>query len=240
MGLCEHHHDLVHKDEYWTQKLSAKKAGLNKKYGALSVLNQIVPGLLAQLADLFPGHVYVTEGGGTAAFRETHSIPKDHHLDAYCIACSALPVSKTYAPTDEPYRIVQFRRHDRQACHQQMLDRKYKLDGKLVATNRHKAMEQKSDSLEEFRYQTAAENGAAEAERIVSRLQVVEHPALYKDMARSMPGSTFIYDSKVSVLQGSQGRNNGTPNYYVDTDGERHLFGRCVVLRANAGIQFCG
>ena len=240
VGLCEKHHDLVHKDEAWMQKLAAKKAGINKKYGALSVLNQIIPGLLAQLADLFPGHVYVTEGKDTAVFRNEHEVPKDHHLDAYCIACSALSVSKAYAPTDKPYRIVQFRRHDRQACHQQMLDRKYKLDGKLVATNRHKAMEQKSDSLEEFRTRMVAEYGAAEAEQIISRLQVVDHPARYKDMERPMPGSTFICDGKVSVLQGSQGRNNGTPNYYVGTDGVRHLFGRCIVLRANTGIQFCG
>lgn len=110
----------------------------------------------------------------------------------------------------------------------------------LVATNRHKAMEQKSDSLEEFRDHMVAEHGVAEAEQIISRLQVVDHPARYKDMERPMPDSTFICNGKVSVLQGSQGRNNGTPNYYVDMDGVRHLFGRCAVLRANTGIKFCG
>lgn len=242
VGLCKKHHDLVHKDEAWAQKLAAKKAGLNKKYGALSVLNQIVPGLLTQLAGLFPGHVYVTEGKGTAAFRNEHGVPKDHHLDAYCIACSALSVSRAYAPTDEPYRVVQFRRHDRQACHQQMLDRKYKLAGKLVATNRRKAMEQKTDSLEEFRNRLVADYGSAEEGRIISRLQVVEHPARYKDMARPMPGSVFICDDRIATMQCSRGRHDGEPDYFYDTSGNMHTTRKaivCILSPANNCLFVC-
>ena len=43
VGLCTKHHDLVHKDATWQKRLAKKKTGLNKKYGALSVLNQIIP-----------------------------------------------------------------------------------------------------------------------------------------------------------------------------------------------------
>ena len=46
VGLCTKHHDLVHKDTTWQKKLTKKKTGLNKKYGALSVLNQIIPALV--------------------------------------------------------------------------------------------------------------------------------------------------------------------------------------------------
>ena len=42
----------------------------------------------------------------------------------------------------------------------------------------------------------------------------------------------------VGVLQGSQGRHNGMPNYYNNTKGERVLIKRCVLLAQNAGIVF--
>ena len=38
VGLCNEHHDLVHKDRAWDAKMKETKAGLNKKYHALSVL----------------------------------------------------------------------------------------------------------------------------------------------------------------------------------------------------------
>ena len=44
----------------------------------------------------------------------------------------------------------QFRRHDRQACKREMLNRNYVLDGKIVARNRHKTFGQKDDSPEEY------------------------------------------------------------------------------------------
>lgn len=182
--------------------------------------------------------MHVTEGKDAAAFRDEHRIPKDHHYDAYCIACSALPVRPACVPADEPYRIIQFRRHDRQACHQQMLDRKYKLDGKLVATNRHKAMEQKSNSLEEFRNRVVAGYGPTEAERVISRLQVVDHPSRYKDMARPMPGSTFVCDDRIATMQNSRGRHGGEPDYFYDTSGNRYRARRCIFVQGNSGICF--
>lgn len=42
-GLCEHCHSLVHNDEETAAKLVKIKAGQNKKYHALSVINQIMP-----------------------------------------------------------------------------------------------------------------------------------------------------------------------------------------------------
>ena len=60
-----------------------------------------------------------------------------------------------------------------------MVDRKYMLDGKIVATNRSKATEQKIDSLQEFR--DIYGNDA------VSQLTVKPHPPQYKDMNRIMP-----------------------------------------------------
>lgn len=56
VGLCAEHHNLVHKDVAWQEKLAEEKTGLNKKYGALSVLNQIIPALTNKLSVLFPKH----------------------------------------------------------------------------------------------------------------------------------------------------------------------------------------
>lgn len=58
IGLCTQHHDLVHKDATWQKRLAKKKTGLNKKYGALSVLNQIIPALTKELSSLLPKHFF--------------------------------------------------------------------------------------------------------------------------------------------------------------------------------------
>ena len=233
-GLCEEHHRLVHTEEAWAKKLTAKKDGLNKKYHALSVLNQIIPSLTEELAKRFPEHFVVTTGRDTYAFREDHGIPKDHYLDAYCIACSAIPdISSARMPRQKPYDIRQFRRHDRQACHKANIDRKY-VDayGKVVAVNRNKAMEQKTDSLTEYR----KTHSMAE----VSQLSVKEHAPQFKDRNRPMPGSLAVGNEKVFVLTASDGRHNGAVDYYVDEHGEKHIARKCRILTNNNGLQFCG
>lgn len=234
VGLCEEHHRLIHTEDAWTKKLAAKKAGMNKKYHALSVLNQIIPSLTERLAELFPQHAFVTTGQGTYHFREDHDIPKDHYLDAYCIACSVLKkCPKVSAPKEKPYDIRQFRRHDRQACHKANIERKYiDANGKVVASNRNKAMEQKSDSLAEYR-----EN---HSESDIFRLQVKVHFPQYKDMNRPMPGSLALHNGKVFVLTASDGRHNGFVDYYIDETGEKHPARKSKILTNNTGLQVCG
>ena len=128
----------------------------------------------------------------------------------------------------------QFRRHDRQACHKANITRKYyDADGKLVAANRHKAMEQKSDSLVEYR-----EN---HSEVEVSQLRVKAHFPQYKEMSRPMPGSLLANNGgKVFTLMRSDGKHNGKTDYFVDTQGIRHLAKRCILLQNNQGIIFAG
>ena len=233
VGLCEDHHRLVHTEEAWEKKLTIKKAGMNKKYHALSVLNQIIPTLTNEFALMFPEHFFVTTGKDTANFREDHSITKDHHLDAYCIACSILEDTlKIKQPTEGLYLMMQFRRHDRQACHKANIARKYyDADGKLVATNRHKAIEQKSDSLEEYR--------ESHGEEAACQLTVKSHPPAYKDMFRVMPGSLLTDNSgDIFTLIRSDGKHNGIADYFVDTQGIKHLAKRCILLQKNQGIIF--
>ena len=133
---------------------------------------------------------------------------------------------------ETPRLLMQFRRHDRQACHKANIARKYyDTDGKLVATNRHKAMEQKTDSLEEYR--------TTHGEKAVCQLTVKPHPPAYKDMFRVMPGSLLADNSgNTFTLMRSDGKHNGIADYFVDTQGIKHLAKRCILLQKNQGIIF--
>lgn len=175
VGLCRGCHRLVHTDERKAEELKTKAAGERKKYDALGVLNQIVPKLVQSLMENFD--LSVTTGWKTKEFREEHGLSKDPHLDAYAIACTNLETDEVKAP-ETCYGIRQFRRHDRQACEREMLNRNYILDGKIVAQNRHKAVGQAADSLEEY----VLKGGRTDNLK-------VRHPAkAMKDMDRFYPG----------------------------------------------------
>ena len=132
----------------------------------------------------------------------------------------------------------QFRRHDRQVCHQEMIFRKYTLDSKLVATNRHKALEQQTDSLEEYRQKLMETTSKDEAEKVISKVVVKEHLPRYKNSSRPLPGSIFVCDGRIAVLHHSSGTTNGQPNYYFDTSGNRYLAKKCIFIRNNQGLCF--
>lgn len=230
VGLCAEHHDLIHKDDELKEELAKKKQGLNKKYGALSVLNQIIPALTKELGSRFQGHFYVTTGKSTYDYREVHGVSKDHWLDAYCIACSILPDGcfDNTVGGRVPYELKQFRRHDRQVCQQQNVKRKYYLDKKLVATNRHKAIKQETDSLEEYR-----NNGGA-----TDKLVVKEHKPTNKRLNRILPGALMTANGKLNVMVASRGLHNGIPDYYVFADNSKAKPTKCMLINKNKGIVF--
>ena len=129
--------------------------------------------------------------------------------------------------------IILFRRHDRQACHQQNLNRRYyNKDNKLVATNRHKATEQTTDSLEEYRHI----NGS----KAICELTVKPHPPIHKEMQRWMPGSLISFDGCIGVLQRTDGKHNGKVDYYINTTGEKHLSKKCKFIQNNKGLVILG
>lgn len=231
VGLCTQHHNLVHKDATWQKRLAKKKTGLNKKYGALSVLNQIIPALTKELNSLFPKHFFVTNGKSTYDYRATHGVSKDHWLDAYCIACSVLPndICDNSINNRVPYELKQFRRHDRRALHKANMSRVYTLNGKKVATNRHKAVEQTTDSLEEFRQNHPDD---------VYKLKVKEHHPTYRNMSRNYPGSVFFVNKQIYVMQGTSGSHNGKTHGYYDTNGNLYPSGKCKFVAKNSGIVF--
>ena len=242
-GLCKKHHVLVHTDEKWQKKLTTRKNGMNKKYGAQNVLNQIIPKLTEELSQLAP--TLVTDGRSTKAFRDTHGIPKAHRTDAYCIACSVLEQpSGIVADHPESLHIRQFRRHDRKACKKAMASRKYLLNGEVVAVNRHKAIIDKPGSKEEIKQtEDSLEEYLQRPDAVKpGYLRVQKHPPVYQNMDRILPGAIFSVDGVPKVMVASQGRHNTKdgpkPNYYRFADGTKATPAHCKLICHNAGLVF--
>lgn len=233
-GLCKICHELVQNNVQADAKLKTLKSGMNKKYGALSVLNQIIPYLIQELGQMFPHKVYVTTGYSTCQFREAHQIPKDHDLDAYCIAGSILEDQKVFY-AEHGYEIMQFRRHDRTIIKAQT-ERTYKLDDKVIARNRRKRMDQKEDSLHEWYIKTKQAVGAKQAHELQKRVTVKKSSRRYNDTNRLLPGVEFLYKKNRYIMSGqlSKGRyfkavGDSETNYPVRD---------CVIIAKNQGLVF--
>lgn len=102
--------------------------------------------------------MFATTGMDTKVFRDDRGIIKDHDADAYCIACSTLEDQTILNIPDDSFNIRQFRRHDRALINNQR-ERIYKLEGKTVAKNRRKRMDQKEPSLHEWFMEMEKQHG---------------------------------------------------------------------------------
>lgn len=199
VGLCDNCHTQVHKGKLENK---IKKIGEEKKYAALSILNQIFPRLYTGLVERFGiEHVHLCAGYDTKAVREQTMLPKEHYADAMCIA--AIPSgTKPYLGNTVVYEIQQFRRHDRSIIHHQT-ERTYKLNGEVVAKNRKPRFEQKGPSLQDYLLTFPEE----ERRSVCSRLSVVPSKRCYNNLDRkAFPGDIFIYKHKRYVLSGQRTR----------------------------------
>ncbi len=220
-GLCKIHHRLAHTDEKTAAKIQSKRSALNKKYGSLSVLNQIIPFLAGSLSKNYPNRVAFTTGYLTKEFRDRYGLVKDHDRDAYCIACSWLKadIIVSLPEVGDYYQIQQFRNHNRANIHSQR-ERTYYLDGKKVATNHRKRTEQKTDSLHEWYLEAKQTYGKQVARQMQSRLTVKPSVRRYNDQTRNLPGTIFFVKGKRYVMQGQL--TNGA--YVYTTEGASHRF----------------
>ena len=229
VGLCKCCHDLVHTKPQKREELLKLHQGKKKEFGALGILNQISPYLLNAFEEIFPGHVYIADGKMTCKVRELFNAPKDHYVDAYCIAY--ITVDGTgFAVPDTVYRIKQYRRHDRQCCHQERIYRKYTVGKYVVATNRHRAYEQNGIALDEY----IANGGSSIG------LTVQKHKAEYKDPKRDMPGSVYLVNGKRKVLKRFDGKHNGKTDYYKFEDGTKISPKKCNKIQNNGCLVFVG
>ena len=221
LGGCMKCHERIHKGE-----LITGMKGVMKKYGALSVLNQAIPYIWQWMTETYgEDHAHFCTGVETQTLRDDSGFPKDHDIDAFCIACIGSGITPVRR-LSHTFEIVQFRRHDRSLIKSQR-ERTYRLDGRTVCRNRHKRFEQKEDSLEEFRQKYPDQ---------VSRLTVTKSMHYYNDANRLMPGAVFLFEGERYVLQGQITRGR----YYNAIECEKRNFpaAKCTIIRENAGLVY--
>ena len=234
-GLCHTCHEQVHKDINAKEKLLSKKKGLQKKYHALSVINQIMPKLLLELTKLTS--VFITTGYETHMIRESVGLPekqKDdgtHYMDAWCIAMSSIGTYDTVPNFSKLYRIKQFRRHDRSWIKAQK-ERTYFYEGNAVAKNRHKRTGQADGkkpfpSLAEYLQEHPEHKG---------RLSVRKSTRSYNNTKRNLPGTMYAENGKLFVLRATQ--SNGARLYAVDGGMDYHKTVNCKLSKNNAGLVY--
>ena len=155
-------------------------------------------------------------------------------MDAYSIAGSILQPSVLDLAV-EGYEILQFRRHSRANINHQT-ERTYLLDNKTVAKNRHKRMDQKTDSLQEWYEDAAARYGEKQADRLRSRLTVKKSTRYYNSKDRLLPGTIFSYEGKRYVLTGQL---TGGAYYRAYGQGKKNFPAKKVrILCQNEGLVY--
>lgn len=241
-GLCRNCHEKVHKDEKAEKRLKDKKKGLDKKYGALSILNQAIPFICKELKTEFgKEHVHYCTGRDTARVRRAlgyHKTKEEqyHEVDAWCIGALSLDSIPGKAPDfTKVHTIIQFRRQDR-ALIQAQTYRTYKLDGETVAWNRKKRMDQKNDSLEDWYFKQVRLHGQKEADRMRSRLKVKISQRRYNDLERMLPGAVFLYKGERHVMSGTL-----TGGKYLRAVGDNktnYPVKECRIVKKNQGLVF--
>lgn len=241
-GLCMECHGKVHTDIECQKELKGLKKGLDKRYGALSALNQAMPFICKSLESEFgKAHVSYCTGRDTAKMRNSFGFQKTkenqlHEVDAWCIGILARNSAPDRLPDFEQIHYIrQFRRQDRSLIRCQT-ERTYKLDGKTVAKNRKKRTDQKDDSLEDWYNKQIALQGKRKAECMLSRLTVKKSKRHYNDPIRILPGAVFIYNGKRYVLSGRL--SNGKYFRAVGDSKTNYPVGKCRIVKQNEGLVF--
>ena len=243
-GLCADCHEKVHKDKKCDLSLRNKKDGLDKRYGALSVLNQAIPFICGKLEKEFgPDRIHYCTGRGTAGIRHAYGFHKTkenpiHEVDAWCIGIQALRTENVCVPDfTSVHTIRQFRKQDRSRIRAQT-ERTYYLNGKAVAKNRRKRMDQKTDSLNEWYEKQVQAFGESHAKQMKSQLTVAKSQRRYNEPHRLMPGAVFYYKGARHVLSGSL--TNGKYFRAVGDPKTNYPARDCIIRKHNEGFVFIG
>ena len=236
VGLCCECHEKVHKNTEFEKRLVALVPGQKKVFGRVSILNQAIPFIIAELSEKYD--VFITDGRETSRKRKELGLPKSsgsfgHYVDAYCIAIATIDSSvipkvvTTMGAVSAHYHVIrQFRRHDRARVHYQKQRTYRDASGKIVAKNRHKATGQQDDSLWEYREKFG--------DAAVSRLSCVPSKRSYKDPSRVLPGAVFVSDDGSRHVLSGQSSGGSV----LLSDGERFARSKCRIVRRNEGLVF--
>ena len=150
-GLCDKCHHEVHTDQSRTDELESLKKGCVQKY-QIGLLNSVMPELIEQVSAFCEKNdikFSICEGRDTADIRNGFDLPKDHCMDGYCISLVDRDIVKISVVPDRIHTQQRYKKKSKNMISKCNV-REYYHDGKLVARNRHKATDQKEDSLEEY------------------------------------------------------------------------------------------
>ena len=238
VGLCENCHTLVHNDSTYEQELLDKKQGFKKKY-EIGLLNSCMGTIIEELSKLYP--IKVCFGYDTKYIRDKFNLDKDHNIDGFAISLFEKNINSVNLKSNI-YHIEHFKKKSNNII-SKVGSRKYYLDGKLVATNRHKAFNQKEDSLEEFLNNFADENSQLEVDRLFHSLEVKPAQRVYTyhktDFVSSFKCGDIVHYHKVDKhstivdkvfpCKSVKFRKRGNSTL-LDTDGKEYNLIYCSLI----------
>lgn len=173
IGLCDDCHNEIHGSADAETRLKELKEGVRQRY-YVGLLNSVIPALIETVSDYCNEHgieFTVTDGKQTAETCEKYGLTKDHCIDAYAISLADRNVSDTDV-CDTIYQKRRFKKKSGNiiAARNQRI---YKLNGKIVAYNRHKATNQKEDSLEEFLNDYRSAHSEDDVQRLMHEIKIL-------------------------------------------------------------------
>lgn len=206
IGLCDDCHREIHGSADAEERLKELKAGAEQKY-SVGLLNSVIPALIEEASVYCKDHgiaFTVTDGKATAKTREKYGLTKDHCIDAYAIS---LADRENITDTEICDTIHQKRRFKKKSNNMIAArnQRVYRGDGKVVAHNRHKAENQKSDSLEEYMAKYAETHTEKECRQHMQEIEILPAKRTYtyhKDkniIAPAHPGDMIRYEKKNKI-----------------------------------------
>lgn len=173
IGLCDDCHNEIHSSADAETRLKELKEGVRQKY-YVGLLNSVIPALIETVSDYCNDHgieFTVTDGKQTAETREKYGLTKDHCIDAYAISLADRNVSDTDV-CDTIYQKRRFKKKSGNVITARN-QRIYKLNDKIVAYNRHKATDQKEDSLEEFLNDYRSVHSENDVQRLMHEIKIL-------------------------------------------------------------------
>lgn len=179
IGLCDACHDEIHGSQDAEDKLKELKEGVRQRY-YIGLLNSVIPALIEEISAYCKKNgieFMVTDGKMTADIRKEHGLQKDHCTDAYAISLAGRNIT-TVSVSDTIY---EKRRFKKKSCNiiAARNQRVYKFCGKIIAYNRHKATNQKTDSFEEYMAKYTKTHTEKECRQHVAKIEIIPAKRTY-------------------------------------------------------------
>ena len=199
--------------------------------------------IIEELSTLLPTKVCF--GYDTKNIRTKFNLEKDHNIDGFAISLFEKNIDSINLKSDV-YHIEHFKKKSNNII-SKVGSRKYYLDGKLVATNRHKAFNQKEDSLEEFLNSYSETHSKKEVGRLSHSLLVKPATRVYTyhksnfvspfkcgDIVRYRKvDKKGIVTDKVFPIQSVKFRSKSNPTV-VGIDGKEYNLRYCSLLNSSS------